>query len=168
VTLVILSGGQTGVDRAALEAALETGTPCGGWCPAGRRSEDGPIDLRFPLKETPSDGYEQRTEWNVRDGDATLVISRSPVRPGSGTEFTLRLAGRRRRPIFLADLAELPTVAESGEQSTVDLRAVAAAWVRGRNIAKLNVAGPRESQCVGIQDEARKWLVGLLSELSDQ
>ena len=71
----IISGGQTGVDRAALDVALELGLPCGGWCPRGRRAEDGPIDPRYPLTETPWDGYPQRTEWNVRDADGTLILT---------------------------------------------------------------------------------------------
>jgi hypothetical protein len=162
-TLIILSGGQTGVDRGALEAALETGTPCGGWCPAGRRSEDGAIDSRFPLKETHSHGYEQRTEWNVRDADATLIVTRGSARPGSGTEFTLRLAGRYRRPVFLANIAQVIRADTVGaKRSEIDLAAIAAAWARGRNIATLNVAGPRESQSPGIQKETKEWLVKLL------
>ena len=70
----IVSGGQTGVDRAALDAALALGMRCGGWCPAGRWAEDGPIDPRYPLRETPSGDPAQRTEWNVRDSDATLIL----------------------------------------------------------------------------------------------
>jgi hypothetical protein len=70
----VVSGGQTGVDRAALDAALACGLPCGGWCPRGRRAEDGPIDPGYPLRETPGDDYAERTEWNVRDSDATLVL----------------------------------------------------------------------------------------------
>src|SRR5712691_1641896 len=67
--LAVVSGGQTGVDRAALDAALELGLPCGGWCPRGRRAEDGALDPRYPLIETPLEDYWQRTEWNVRDSD---------------------------------------------------------------------------------------------------
>jgi len=74
----IISGGQTGADRAALDFAIERGMPLGGWCPAGLKSEDGPIDRRYQLKETPSIGYVQRTEWNVRDSDGTVVFSISP------------------------------------------------------------------------------------------
>src|SRR6266571_9073801 len=71
----IVSGGQTGVDRAALDVALELGIPCGGWCPRGRRAEDGIIPERYPLIETPTTAYPQRTERNVRDSDGTLVLT---------------------------------------------------------------------------------------------
>jgi hypothetical protein len=68
----LVSGGQSGVDRAALDVALALGIPCGGWCPKGRKAEDGE---RYPLKETPSAGYSQRTRWNVRDADGTLILT---------------------------------------------------------------------------------------------
>ena len=72
----IVSGGQTGVDRAALDVAIKLGIEAGGWCPRGRRAEDGPIEERYPLRETWSRTYSQRTEWNVRDSDATLILCR--------------------------------------------------------------------------------------------
>ena len=72
--LRIVSGGQTGVDRAALDAALLCGASCGGWCPAGRRAEDGPIADRYPLTETASSDYKERTVANVRDSEATLIL----------------------------------------------------------------------------------------------
>ena len=71
-SITIVSGGQTGADRAALDWALAHGVECGGWCPKGRKAEDGPIDAKYPLKETSSSSYLQRTEWNVRDSDATV------------------------------------------------------------------------------------------------
>ena len=75
VSLKIISGGQTGADRAALEFAIKQGIPHGGWCPKGRRSEDGQIDAKYQLQETPSSNYLQRTEWNVRDSDGTVIFS---------------------------------------------------------------------------------------------
>src|SRR5262249_25460405 len=100
----IVSGGQTGVDRAALDFALEHGIPCGGWCPQGRLAEDGVIPERYPLQETPWDGYPQRTEWNVRDADGTLILTRGE--PDGGTAYTERVAGERKKPCLVVDLLQ--------------------------------------------------------------
>ncbi len=100
----IISGGQTGVDRAALDAALQCGFPCGGWCPKGRRAEDGRIDDRYPLSETPKRRYQQRTEWNVRDSDGTLILATGELT--GGTLLTARLAEEYERPLFYVDLSE--------------------------------------------------------------
>src|SRR5207253_3037020 len=108
----IVSGGQTGVDRAALDVALELGLPCGGWCPRGRRAEDGAIDERYPLTETPWWGYPQRTEWNIRDADGTLILTRG--RPDRGTALTARLARQMNKPCLVVDLA--------GEADAEDVR----------------------------------------------
>jgi hypothetical protein len=142
--LKIVSGGQTGVDRAALAAARAAGLPCGGWCPRGRGAEDGPIDESYPLTETPSEDYAQRTEWNVRDSDGTLVLTRG--RPSGGTAFTIATARRLRRPLFVLDLAGGPSPDE------------ALGWIEAEGIGVLNVAGPRESQRPGIGEEARRFL----------
>mgnify|MGYP001813684031 FL=1 len=144
----IVSGGQTGVDRAALDVALARGLPCGGWCPRGRGAEDGPLDERYPLKETPSSHYPQRTEWNVRDSDGTLVLTHG--RPGGGTGLTIALARRLGRPCLVLDLASDP---DPGEVKR---------WVESEDIRTLNVAGPRESQHPGIQDDARALLEAAL------
>src|ERR1022692_3703229 len=92
----IVSGGQTGADRAALDFAIEHGIPHGGWCPKGRRSEEGPIDVRYELKETPSTVYLQRTEWNARDSDGTVVFSIGPTLSG-GSKKTVSLAQKHAR-----------------------------------------------------------------------
>jgi hypothetical protein len=132
----IVSGGQTGVDRAALKVAQEIGIPGGGWCPRGRRAEDGRIPPRYPLRETPSSAYPQRTEWNVRDSDGTLVLTAG--RADRGTALTLALAARLQKPCLRLDLEAAPA-AEA-------LRA----WIRTHGIRVLNVAGPRESRAPGI------------------
>src|SRR6516225_6787777 len=100
----IVSGGQTGVDRAALDFALESGVPCGGWCPATRKAEDGPISARYPLTETPTDDYAQRTEWNVRDSDATLVLTHGI--PAGGTALTIACAKRDGKPCLVIDTSK--------------------------------------------------------------
>jgi predicted Rossmann fold nucleotide-binding protein DprA/Smf involved in DNA uptake len=146
----IVSGGQTGVDRAALDAALALGFPRGGWCPRGRLAEDGPIDSRYPLRETPSADYPQRTEWNVSGSDGTLVLTRG--RPSGGTAFTITLARRHRRPLLVLDLAEDPDPSEVRR------------WAEAEGVAVLNVAGPRESLQPGIRDEAYAFLEEALRE----
>jgi hypothetical protein len=146
----IVSGGQTGVDRAALDVALELGVPCGGWCPQGRRAEDGQIDERYPLRETPWDGYPQRTEWNLRDSDGTLVLTRG--QPDRGTVLTVRLAQQRKQPCLVVDLAE-----------GADVAAVRT-WAAAHRIETLNVAGPRESSASGIYEQAADFLRRLLGQ----
>jgi hypothetical protein len=145
----VVSGGQTGVDRAALDAALRLGIDIGGWCPRGRRAEDGPISERYPLLETPSRAYRQRTEWNVRDSDATLIMCRREIR--GGTRLTAEIAARYGRPLLALDLA--------GESK---LRAVRV-WLRENGVGTLNVAGPREESAPGIYAEAYVSLCGILS-----
>lgn len=140
----IVSGGQTGVDRAALDVALELRLPCGGWCPKGRRAEDGPIPLRYPLAETPSEEYAQRTEWNIRDADGTLVLTRG--RPSEGTGYTVQVARRLKKPVLIVDLSHVPQETAVRE------------WTVRLGIRVLNVAGPRESKCPGIYEQARTFL----------
>jgi hypothetical protein len=147
--LTIISGGQTGVDRAALDVAMERGIPCGGWCPAGRVAEDGPIDPRYPLRETPSADPAQRTEWNVRDSDGTLLLV--TVAHSRGTELTRGIARRMGRPVFEARL-DTPT----------DCHAFRG-WLQTHNIRTLNVAGPRESESPGVYAAACAWLRTALS-----
>ena len=140
----IVSGGQTGVDRAALDLALEQGLPCGGWCPRGRRAEDGPLDARYPLDETPWSGYPQRTEWNVRDSDGTLLLVTTAHRPG--TELTHDVARRLGRPVYLWHLDALPDPDAFRR------------WLRIHNIRTLNVAGPRVSESPGVYASACAYL----------
>jgi hypothetical protein len=130
----VISGGQTGVDRAALDAAASVGVPCGGWCPAGREAEDGVIPLRYPLSELPGRGYDERTYKNVEDGDGTLVIAFG--RATGGTARTIEFCGKLGRPLLVVDAAIMPL------EETVR-RAVR--FVSERNLRRLNVAGPRAS-----------------------
>jgi len=145
----IVSGGQTGVDRAALDVALQLGLDRGGWCPKGRRAEDGPIDESYPLTETTWDGYPQRTRYNVRDSDATLILTRGI--PDKGTALTKQLAEKMHKPVFVVDLAQ--------DEVTTD---EVARWLRTEKIQVLNVAGPRASSQPGIYDAAKAFLLRLL------
>ena len=145
----VISGGQTGVDRAALDVARELGIPCGGWCPRGRRAEDGPIPESYPLRETPSAAYPERTGWNVRDSDGTLVVTRG--RPRGGTALTVSVARRAGKPVAIADLEAGVSVSEIRK------------FLFSNRIHILNVAGPRESEAPGIHDQAAALLRELLS-----
>jgi hypothetical protein len=144
----LLSGGQTGVDRAALDFALSRGIPCGGWCPAGRSAEDGAIPARYPLRETPSPDPAERTAWNVRDSDATLVLFRERLR--GGTEFTVDQARRQGRPCLTLDLSTLPAPDIATPGGVDALRR----WIRAIRPAVLNLAGPRESEAPGIHQQS--------------
>ena len=131
----IVSGGQTGADRAALDIALELGLATGGWIPRGRRAEDGPIPDRYDgLTETDSQRYAGRTERNVRDSDATLILSFGP--PVSGSALTAECAHRLGKPLLVLDLA-LCT-----EDAAVDRTRT---WLGETRPHTLNVAGPRAS-----------------------
>ncbi|NEV63851.1 putative molybdenum carrier protein [Thiorhodococcus minor] len=147
--VVIVSGGQTGVDRAALDAAMALGLPVGGWCPKGRCAEDGPIAPQYPLRETPSRDYAERTAWNVRDADATLILYRNAL--SGGSLLTAKLARRAGRPLLVRDLSE-------GFDATS-----AARWLTTNQVRVLNCAGPRESGASGIYAQALEGLKGLFA-----
>jgi hypothetical protein len=144
----IVSGGQTGVDRAALDVALELGIPCGGWCPRGRKAEDGRIARRYPLRETPSARYAQRTRWNVRDSDGTLILTMGELT--GGTALTFKVAQSIGRPAFVVDL--------SHGRAVVPVRK----WIRKHDIGVLNIAGPRESTRTGVYRRSCMYLRRLL------
>lgn len=130
----VVSGGQTGVDRGALDAALELGVPCGGWCPAGRLAEDGVIPARYPVTELRGAGYDQRTHKNVEDSDGTLVITFGPA--SGGTARTIEVCEKLGRPHLIVD-ARSVTVEEGVWR--------AVRFVRAESVGQLNVAGPRAS-----------------------
>ena len=145
----IVSGGQTGVDRAALDVALDLGLPCGGWCPKGRKAEDGPLAARYPLTETPSAEYAERTEWNVRDSDGTVVLTDGGL--SGGTAQTVELAQRLGKPYLVVDLSVHPSAA------------AVRAWAMNHEVQVLNVAGPRESKSPGVHASAGRFLREVLA-----
>lgn len=147
----IISGGQTGVDRAALDAAIAFNFACGGWCPKGRKAEDGPIDARYPLKESLVEDYTQRTEWNVRDADATLILTWE--KSTGGTALTVDCAKKENKPHIIIDLSSNPQVS-----AVID-------WINKNQIHTLNVAGPRESKHLGVYNAAITFMEKLMRDI---
>ena len=147
----IVSGGQTGVDRAALDVAIARGISHGGWCPRGRRAEDGRIPKVYDLWETDERDYSMRTRCNVEDSDGTLILSGGELT--GGTALTRKLAKREGSPVHVVDLRQELSFA------------VVEQWLLDNRIQVLNIAGPRESQQPGICEQTREWLSGLLEHL---
>jgi len=146
----IISGGQTGVDRGALDAAIALGIAHGGSCPRGRLAEDGRIPDRYAMTELDSSDYAVRTEKNVIDSDATLILSCG--RLSGGTELTRRLARKCDKPCLVIDLDRQP-------KPDKILR-----WISTSRVEVLNVAGPREGQHPGIAARVTSFLTELLAE----
>ena len=136
----IISGGQTGVDRAALDAAIALGIPHGGWCPKGRRAElETVIPEKYNLKETDSREFEERTKLNIRDSDGTLIlVLETPIKVTDGTILTIETVRESNKPYFIIDLSKETEIEKL------------LTWINDNNIKILNVAGPRESQARGI------------------
>lgn len=134
-SLSIVSGGQTGADRGALSAAMDCGIPCGGWCPEGRKAEDGAIPPRFPVRELPGAGYAERTKRNVADADGTVVVYCGELEGGSA--LTASACRQQHKPLCLIDRGRLA----SGEGAEA-----LAAFITEHDIDVLNVAGPRASK----------------------
>ena len=145
--LEIWSGGQTGVDRAALDWAIENRIAHTGWCPKERRAEDGVIPESYLLKETPSAAYAQRTEWNARDSDGTVIFSISEKLSG-GSKETLRFAQEHKKPVL--HLSRERDAARAPEKLV--------GFLQEHSIEKLNVAGPRASEEPKAREFAREVL----------
>jgi CheY-like chemotaxis protein len=137
--LKIVSGGQTGADRAALDFAIACEIPHGGWCPAGRKAEDGILDRRYQLKETPSADYDQRTDWNVKDSDGTVIFSTADILTG-GSKRTAQFAKKHNKPV-------LHLYAAKNRENAADqlLR-----FLEEHSVGVLNIAGPRASEEPGV------------------
>ncbi|HEV8291845.1 MAG TPA: putative molybdenum carrier protein [Tepidisphaeraceae bacterium] len=149
----IISGGQSGADRAALDAALEAGIPCDGWCPADRAAEDGPIDPRYPLTPAPGAGYRERTRLNVRDSDGTVIFTLGELRGGS--LGTVEDCQALKKPYLVID---------GKETEAQEARQLLGQFIGEGAIRVLNVAGPRASDAPGIFDYVREVLAPLLKE----
>ncbi len=154
----IVSGGQTGVDRAALDVAIGLKISHGGWCPYERKAEDGIIPTKYKLKQAPAPTleenldpdaiYKKRTELNAKDSDGTLIVVKgSPI---GGTLYTIEMAEKHKRPYLIFNLSENLKITDIAD------------WIVKNNIHKLNIAGPRASQVSGIYDSAYRVLHQLL------
>lgn len=139
----IISGGQTGVDRAALDAAIKLAVAHGGWIPRGRITEDGSLPEKYNLKETRSSSYAERTAKNVQDADGTLIISRGLLTGGS--EYTREMAVKHKRPWLHIDLSQMAAFQAANAINQ---------WVLRNEIEILNVAGPRASKDPGVYQDA--------------
>ena len=142
MSLTIVSGGQTGADRAGLDFAMRAGLPHDGWCPRGRLAEDGRLDPRYELRETPSASYAERTEWNVRDSDATAIFTLKRELTG-GTKLTAEFAAASGKPLVHLSADDLGPL-----EAAVKLKQ----FLAEHGVARLNIAGPRASQEPGIGD----------------
>lgn len=149
----IVTGGQTGADRAAWDAAIEARIATGGFVPGGRMAEDGPIPGKYPgLIETESADPAERTRLNVINSDATLLFSDGP--PFGGSRLTAELAEEHKKPLLHIDMALVP--GEAGIE-------MAAEWLRSNGVRILNIAGPRASEDPLIYDAVREFLGGLFA-----
>lgn len=140
---MLVSGGQTGADRAALDWAIEQGIEHGGWCPRGRKTEDGLLPDRYRLNETPTAAYLQRTEWNVRDSDATLIFTLDDKLDG-GSKHTAAFANSLGKPWLHVRPGVHPKYV--------------ARFLGRHGVKVLNVAGKRESSAPGIGELVRQVL----------
>jgi hypothetical protein len=149
------SGGQTGADRAACDCAIALGIPLVGWCPQGRRAEDGVIPACYPLRETDTAEYAVRTRLNVFEADATVLFARGV--PTGGSRLTTEIAGAIGRPLLHLDLEQV-------EHDVEAAAAVVRAWLARHHVGVLNVAGSRESEAPGIYATVRRVLLAALRD----
>ena len=155
----IVSGGQTGADRGGLDAAIQAGIPHGGWCPKGRKAEDGVIPPIYNLTETKSADYKARTEANVKDSDASVIFTRGPL--DGGSLLTAQFAKRHLKPHLHLDLSAA-SVSQASQTLLIWLDRL------GGEALVLNVAGQRESKSPGLQTQVRAVLSAVLAALAQR
>lgn len=148
----IISGGQTGVDRAALDVALKLKIQCSGWCPKGRLAEDGIISALYPLTETKSNKPEARTEQNVIDADATLILTKE-YQLDKGSQYTIEMCKKHNKPVLVLNL----------ENQSEVLSETFIKWLSKFQVKTLNIGGPRESNIPGIYNSSKELLLSFIS-----
>ena len=153
----IISGGQTGADRAALDVAIELGIPYGGWVPKGRITEKGSLPQKYRLQEMPTDSYARRTEQNVIDSDGTLIIARGKLT--GGTDYTRQMTLKHKKQLLGIDL---------DQTDLYNAASLVASWIKMRRIAILNVAGPRASKDSQIYSDVITILERVIQILRDE
>ena len=151
----IISGGQTGADRAAVDIAIAFGIDRGGWVPKGRKTEKGRLPARYKLREMPTAEYPKRTEQNVIDSDGTLIVSHGEL--AGGSDFTRQMAEKHGKPWMHVDASKISL------EAAVEL---IKAWLSGSQVKILNVAGPRASKDPKIYETTEKLLTRLIQSLS--
>ncbi|WP_232008909.1 putative molybdenum carrier protein [Geobacter sulfurreducens] len=151
----VISGGQTGVDRAGLDAAMRAGIPVGGYCPKGRKSEDGTIPDIYPLEELATTQYYVRTEKNVIVSDGTLIFNKGTL--SQGTKLTYDCATKHLKPCLIVQL--------DAEQMIEPSQVIR--WIQGQQISILNIAGPKESKCPGIYANSYAYLENIFMMLKE-
>lgn len=152
---MIFSGGQTGADRGALEAADELGFPYDGWVPRGRRANDGTVPEKYKLREHANPDYPPRTWANVRDSEGTLIVCPLPI--ASGSKLTLKYCRDQRKPVVVRDFVKVRTQPDEVAEEVL-------AWCRKQRVTVLNVAGSREKRCRGIQEAVRTLIKTLIEK----
>jgi hypothetical protein len=153
----IISGGQTGAERAALDVALKCGIPHGGSIPKGRKAEDGPLPEIYQLQEMPTDSYEARTEQNILESDGTLIIARGKLTGGS--DYTRKMTLKHKKQLLGIDLNLI---------GHYDAASLAASWIIMQHVKVLNVAGPRASEDIQIYSDAVIILEQVVQILTDE
>jgi hypothetical protein len=153
----IISGGQTGADRAALDVALKFHIPHGGWIPKGRKTEKGPLPVKYQLQEMPTDSYEARTEQNVVDSDGTLIVARAKLT--GGTDYTRQMTLKHKKQLLGIDLTLM---------GHFDAASLVASWIKLQGVQILNVAGPRASEDRQIYSDVIIILEQVIQILTDE
>lgn len=151
----VISGGQTGVDRAALDAAIKANIECAGFCPKGRLAEDGKINVKYPLIETQSSFYQERTRKNVDVSDAVLILNFNDIITG-GTALCRDYAKKCKKPIFYLNISSV-----SIKQNVYDTLK----WIQSNNIVVINIVGNRESSQIGIYTKSMEFLTHLFTAM---